>query len=193
MTIDANGYAEKVRARNSAADALAKQHPHLERTSEFQELKTAARNIRMELKLAYPSVKFSVRLERFSMGNAIRIHWEDGPTESMVDEIAGKYKDGYFDGSDDSYKYTHSVWTDAFGSAKYVTTSRNYSDAFVCATLQYLVDKRICVIEGPIEILGARYKQGELFHAKALTGESLQTEIYRAMHKRCAVLPIRSV
>jgi hypothetical protein len=43
-----------------------------------------AKIIRAELKAAFPYVKFSVRAENFAQGNAVRVHWENGPTENAV-------------------------------------------------------------------------------------------------------------
>jgi len=67
-----------------------------------------------------------VRSETFSMGDAVRISWEDGQTEKEVDAITSKYQDGYFDGMQDMYINTK----DGDGaSAKYITTSRSMSEA----------------------------------------------------------------
>jgi len=81
--------------------------------------------IREELKKIFPTVKFSVRSETFSMGDAVRIGWTDGPTTKQVDELTGKYQDGYFDGMQDMYIYNK----EGDGpSAKYITTSRSMSE-----------------------------------------------------------------
>lgn len=114
----------------AAVAALRAEHPELEApTPERDSLVTAAANLRRQLKARWPGIKFSVRIERFSMGDALRVSWTDGPTTPMVDELASRYKAGNFDGYSDCYEYACRPWTEAFGDAKYVTLSRNISPA----------------------------------------------------------------
>lgn len=102
----------------------------------------AAKNIRIELKVAFKGgVKFSVKSESFSGGNAIRVSWTDGPTVSQVEEITGKYRAGSFDGSTDCYDYEFSYWTEAFGDAKYISSSRTVSDELASRVLGELKAK----------------------------------------------------
>jgi len=122
---------------------LIKQHPHL---IPGRDRVTAAKNIRVELAKAFPGVKFSVKGRSFSGGDDINVSWTDGPTSKQVDAIIDKYSAGSFDGSDDSYTYSHSAWIEAFGDAKYIMSTRHYSDA--------LVDKAI-------KIIGAEYGNAE--------------------------------
>lgn len=91
----------------------------------------AAKNIRKELKAAFVNIKFSVRTEKFSMGNAVRIDWTDGPTRAQVEAIYAKYLSGDFDGMTDSYRHNTTGFNALFGSAKYITTCRDYSDEFI--------------------------------------------------------------
>lgn len=98
----------------------------------------AAENMRRELKRKFPKTKFSVTSESFSMGNAVRISWTDGPTDKQVSEITNKYQQGWFDGMTDCYQYVASDWTAAFGSAKYVTTSRHTSRALEAKVIETL-------------------------------------------------------
>jgi hypothetical protein len=83
-----------------------------------------AGNIKKELALSFPGVKFSVKSESFSGGNAIRVSWTDGPTEEQVSKKIGKYQEGSFNPCDDLYSYSGAAWTEVFGGAKYVTRSR---------------------------------------------------------------------
>src|SRR6185369_17173636 len=83
-----------------------------------------AKLIRADLKKAFPGVKFSVRSECFSMGDAVRVSWVDGPAVAAVEAVADKYQAGDFDGSTDSYSY-RSERTAV--SVKYVTTHREIS------------------------------------------------------------------
>ena len=81
--------------------------------------------IRKELKQAFPNVKFSVTSDTFSMGDAVRIRWEDGPKVEAVDAITGKYQYGHFDGMIDMYE--NSNCRSDIPQVKYVQTNRNMS------------------------------------------------------------------
>ena len=99
----------------------------------------AAKNVRIELKRAFPGVKFSVTTSKFSMGNSINIDWTDGPTSNQVTAITDKYTSGDFDGMNDLYTYKHSEFTSTYGSAKYISFSRHYSPAFIDACVSQVV------------------------------------------------------
>jgi hypothetical protein len=91
-----------------------------------------AKNLRIELKRAFPSVKFSVRSESYSGGNSIHISWTDGPLTEDVNKICNKYQEGHFDGMEDIYNYNHeNVWPDVFGGAKHVMPQRNESPELI--------------------------------------------------------------
>lgn len=87
----------------------------------------AAKNIKEELRCAFPGIKFSVRSETFSMGDAVRISWDNGPTGKEVDAIVKDYCNSEFDGMQDLSTYVKKD-KHKFGSAKYVTTSRHCSE-----------------------------------------------------------------
>lgn len=106
-------------------------------------LVTACKNIRIELKRAFPGVKFSVKSERYSGGDNISVGWTDGPTTEQVDKIVDKYSGGSFDGMTDSYDYSDAVWIDVYGDAKYIHTSRSYSEA---VSLSCKID--VCIMMG---------------------------------------------
>lgn len=86
----------------------------------------AAKAIKAELKAAFPTVKFSVRSESFSMGDAVRIQWADGPITKQVTAITDKYQYGSFNGMEDIYE--HDNRRDDIPQSKYVTTSRRPSE-----------------------------------------------------------------
>ena len=67
----------------------------------------AAKLLRAELKKAFPTIKFSVNSESYSMGNSITIYWDNGPSQETVRKISGKYQKGHFDGRTDSYEYSN--------------------------------------------------------------------------------------
>ena len=83
-----------------------------------------AANIRIELKRAFPGVKFSVTSEGFSMGCAIRIGWTAGPTVAAVEAFVDKYEYGTFDSMTDCAGCKDEQFTGVFGGARFVTTSR---------------------------------------------------------------------
>ena len=87
----------------------------------------AAKNMRIELKLAFPGIKFSVKSSKYSGGNSIRVSYEDGPLREEVESIVNKYAYGNFDGMDDSYKYSDNAFADLFGGSYYVFVERSYS------------------------------------------------------------------
>lgn len=61
------------------------------------------KQVKTELKKAFPNVKFSVTSDY----NSVRVSWTNGVTVAMVEEITSKYKMGRFDGMTDSYEYTN--------------------------------------------------------------------------------------
>lgn len=94
-------------------------------TKTVSEVAQAAKLIRAELTKAFPGAKFSIRSESFSMGNAVRISWTDGPAFEAVDAIAQGFTSGSFDGMTDCYNYDRNR---KGPTAKYVTCTRRTSD-----------------------------------------------------------------
>lgn len=94
-------------------------------TKTVTEAAMTAKAVRAALKAAFPGTKFAVRSENFSMGNAVRIGWVDGPAFEAVDTIARQFSSGDFDGMTDCYNYR----SDRTGpTAKYVTCDRRVSE-----------------------------------------------------------------
>lgn len=50
--------------------------------------KTTAKNIRTDLRNAFPSHKFSVTTHRGGQFDAIQVEWIDGPARSSVEAVA---------------------------------------------------------------------------------------------------------
>ncbi len=89
-----------------------------------------AKNIRTELKRAFPAIKFSVTTTRGT--GSIRINWTDGPLAEDVEKITGKYQEGNFDGMNDIYEYDHeNVFPDVFGGTRYVFENRHESPELI--------------------------------------------------------------
>lgn len=58
---------------------------------EYMDTREVAKLVRKELKTHFPRHKFSVRIERYSMGSSINVTWIDGPLVKDVEAIAGKF------------------------------------------------------------------------------------------------------
>jgi hypothetical protein len=89
----------------------------------------ASKNLKKELSLKFPGVKFSVRKD----GSSMNISWTDGPTEKQVEAVSGKYENGHFNGMEDIHEYDSSAYGAAveavLGRAKYVFCNRHESPA----------------------------------------------------------------
>ena len=80
-----------------------------------------AKNIRAELKEAFPNSKFSVRSKSYSMGCNYNISCKSGDvSREEMDNITHKYQYGNFNGMIDCYEYSSSDFTDIYGGAKFV-------------------------------------------------------------------------
>lgn len=141
----------KQKAFAEEVERLKAAHPDLVAGSDR---KAAAANIRKLLK-QFKGVKFSVT----SDNNSVYVRWTDGPTEKSVDEILSKFKEGYFDGSDDCYKYTTSPWNHCFGAVRYAFPSRECSDELV----QCAIDKLIAEHGGDAPSV-EDYRRGRLWN-----------------------------
>ena len=104
-----------------------------------------AKQVRADLALAFPGVKFSVRSE--SRGtSSVSVHWIDGPTTQRVDDIVDRYQMGDFDGRDDSYNYRaeREIRAGVEYSVRWVMTTRHMSDTaatrFMALIQQYRGD-----------------------------------------------------
>ena len=90
-----------------------------------------AKLIRATLKASFPSTEFNVRQSR---GSAVRVYWEDGPTQSAVDAIVQLYAGGGFDGMQDLRYDVQTVLSTAKGaelvqfSNDFIFTERRYSE-----------------------------------------------------------------
>lgn len=104
-----------------------------------------AKNIRKELAIAFPGVKFKITSESFANGNSIHISWTDGPTVERVNGITGKYQEGTFDGMQDLYVSNRDARSEALhtvlGSAKYVQESRSFSEPVRDAVAKIIRDE----------------------------------------------------
>lgn len=188
-------YQAREAARAVAAKALQAAHPHLiavgSAKGRTDSLNCAARNLRIELARAFPGVKFSVKTSRFSMGDDLRVKWTDGPNAQQVEEYASKYSGGNFDGMQDLYTYDSNAWTDAFGEAKYVSSSRDYSAKAVESVLRTLRAKypgNMENIERAITVSADAYLSGKLrgvvLFPGSCNGDDLERQINIELSRR---------
>ena len=136
----------------------------------------AAKAIRVELKKLFPTVKFSVTSQTYSMGDSVRIDWTDGVTTDQVNVIVRKYQYGSFDGMTDSYNYTNN--RNDIPQAKYVQCQRSYSDA----AQEELLEEVRNAYQGFNEITDIDQSSKELFDAYDCW--TVRNFLYRILVKR---------
>ena len=172
----------KQAAKASAAAAMQAAFPDLVPVGgSVDSLNAAAKNIRIELKRAFPKIKFSVKSERFSMGDAIRVGWIDGPNSDQVEEITGKYKAGSFNSMEDLYEYGKDAWNDAFGDAKFITCRREDSDKAIESAIRSVFAKYAMGDIAQPSV--AEYKRGACWSVP-IWNENLQSLIGQVLWKR---------
>ena len=86
-----------------------------------------AKMIKKRLAGLYPSVKFSVTSDVFSMGDSVDVRWTDGPLKDAIEAIAKEYQHGSFDGMTDSYDYSAIDASLGCSGSKYVQCHRSVS------------------------------------------------------------------
>lgn len=77
-----------------------------------------AKLIRVDLKKAFPGVKFSVRSSVYAGGASIDVSWTDGPSQKAVEGVAKVYAGGGFDGMIDM-AYSKDAWMAPDGKVTY--------------------------------------------------------------------------
>ena len=181
----------KQAAKASAAAALQAAFPKLVPVGgKVDGLNAAAKNMRLQLKEAFPGVKFSVRSERYSGGDSINVGWQDGPTTEQVESIVKRYQGGNFNGMEDIYEYSADAWNDAFGDAKYVFSNRSYSDKALASAIRTVKAKYAgnLAAKGIEDISIADYRAGKLYSVDIMDNGSdywsLQSIIYREALRR---------
>jgi hypothetical protein len=141
------------------------------------DLKATAALIKKRLGQLYPGVKFSVRSDNFSMGNAIRVGWVDGPTEKPIQDFLDQFKSGSYNSMEDIYEYRKGCQF----TGKYISTSRSYSVAFVPAASAQLDLRQVPAVDVQLRALGESllngryYEAGRSYGVKAENGHFLFT------------------
>lgn len=171
--------AKKVKTAAAVAELVAK-YPMLVTAAATKGggLQAAAKNIRIELKAAFPGVTFSVKSRRFSMGDAIDVSWTDGPVSAQVQAIINKYSAGSFDGMQDLYTYSGEAFTKAFGDAKYVHSKRSLSDAAIASAIRTINARH------DLDFTLEAYRKGDLWKAPGLWNHNAQELIDNVAYAR---------
>lgn len=86
----------------------------------------AAKAIRIDLKKAFPQVRFRVKSKGYAGGESVYIEWENGPTYDSVNKLTAKYQYSEFDPMTDSYDYTNPQ--NDMPQVKYVLITRQISE-----------------------------------------------------------------
>ncbi len=61
----------------------------------IQDAKITAKKIRTELKTTFKNCKFSVKIDRYSMGQSVNIDWENGASVPEVEDLINKIEAEY--------------------------------------------------------------------------------------------------
>lgn len=117
----------KAKEKDELRARLIVEYDFLERNDEDDYI-IVGKNIRTELKRNFPGVKFSVRHWWLTGNDSFEISWHDGPTPKQVKAVVGKYKNSYFDPSDDGCYYRPSVFNELYGGVTNVSTSREITE-----------------------------------------------------------------
>jgi len=164
---------EDARKAAGAGDAAQAHAAELERLRTAPELATldqgedrysgklAAKNIRHQLKAAFPGVRFSVRVRHYG---SVAIGWTDGPTVAQVEQIASRYQGSTFDGMQDLRTTTKSPWCEVFGGADYINTARDYSEAMLWEAIAAVVDRYAGNFDTKPEVTAEDYRSGRLMN-----------------------------
>ncbi len=81
----------KMVPRDTRGDPMESRWPQSNKR-EYTNVVDDAKNIRKDLKKAFPGANFSVRSSRYSMGSSIHVRWVDGPSTNDVEEILHRYE-----------------------------------------------------------------------------------------------------
>jgi len=100
---------------------------------EYMDTKDVAKLVRKKLKTHFSRHKFSVKIERYSMGSSISVTWIDGPLIKDVEAIAG-----HFHGSKPY-------------SNDFIFFNRNYSENLFAGMVEQMKDRGIPSYDRAVE------------------------------------------
>ena len=89
------------------------------------EAKEIAKNIRADLREAFPGQTFSVRKDGY---NCVNVNWEDGPTEKEVKAVVNKWQNNsHLDYTGDYMEHEDTIFTATFGGVDYLFCQRGFT------------------------------------------------------------------
>lgn len=121
-TADDDGLLEHAASVN-IVDRLIAENPHLTPNPD-DDRATMTRNMRRELTLAFPGIKFTVRTYFRCDDTETYVSWNDGPAEDAVSAIVKKYAQGVHNRAATTEARAARAWASAFGGVGYVFTDR---------------------------------------------------------------------
>jgi hypothetical protein len=111
----------------------------------YFDITETAKILREELKKHWPTVKFSVRCDRYSMGSSIDVKYNDGPPQKAVEAVVKPFVGSTFDGMQDlkSPRFTrykiNGVMRDVHFGGDFIHVRRNHTpegEAKIKATIK---------------------------------------------------------
>lgn len=117
---------ETIQRRNEEKARIEKEYGFLSVATDKYDQNTAAKNLRILLKIKFPATKFSVKKNHH---DSYTISWEDGPTEEQIMEITRLFKSKGWDEMTDSLYPINPLFNQRYGSISYISTHRNISNA----------------------------------------------------------------
>lgn len=125
----ANQHAERVAAEIKHAEDTARLTAEYRKLYPWAKKPEMTKNLKKELSLAFPGVKFSVRRTSYSH---VVVEWQAGPRIAEVEAVASKYQDGHFDGMQDIHEHDYSAQGKALdavlGRVKYLSCYRTWGN-----------------------------------------------------------------
>lgn len=151
-----------------------------------------AKLVRAALKQAFPSVKFSVRTDRYAGGSSVDVKWTDGPTSDAVERVAKRFEGATFDGMIDLKEYKRDSMLNgepvSFG-ADYVMCTRLVSVEFAQRIADELSDRYGVEWITVTECAGDANWQ-DAYRVDIGGGQTLRDAIWREISKRAYTPPV---
>lgn len=120
-------------------------------TVKYVDAAEIAKLVRRDLKRAFPTTKFSVRTDKYSMGASVRVSWVDGPAADRVERIVKRYEGATFDGMQDLKTYHESVIDGerVHSMADFVFCSRRVANEDALKKDAETIIRARCAVDGP--------------------------------------------
>lgn len=117
----------------------------------YETVTETAKKIREGLKKEFPKTKFSVRSSSYSMGSSVNVYWDNGYTESKVNEFLRNFE------SISRCEITHEILS---GGNRFIFGKRTITDDFASKFFEELKLK----YAGLEDFIYNDYKEGKLYN-----------------------------